>query len=58
MIKSKYEIAEIGVLKGVETAICGIRCIGFRNEAIKILVIYFSYNQKMKDEKNFVIFKY
>ena len=51
---TKGEIAAIGVLKGVQVAVCGMRCIDLRNEAIKILGIYFSYNQKLKDEKNFV----
>ena len=30
-----------------------MKSIGLRNEAIKILVIYFSYNQKIKGDKNF-----
>ena len=35
---TKCEIAGIGVLKGVQTAVCGMKCIDLRNEAIKILV--------------------
>ena len=38
----KYEIVTIGVLKEVQVAVCGMRCIDLRNEAIKILGIYFS----------------
>ena len=49
---TKYEVAGIGVLKGVQVAVCGVKCIDLRNEAIKILVVYFSYNQKIKDHKN------
>ena len=30
-----------------------MKCIDLRNEAIKILGVYFSYNQKIKDDKNF-----
>ena len=47
------EIAGIGVLKGVQVTVCGTKCIELRNEAMKILVVYFSYNQKIKDDKNF-----
>ena len=50
---TKCEIAGIGVLKGVQAAVCGIKCIDLRNEAIKILAVYFSCNQKIKDEKKF-----
>ena len=48
---SNCEIAGIAVLKGVQTAICGMRYNYLRNEAIKIFGIYFSCNQKIKDEK-------
>ena len=30
-----------------------MKCTNLRNEAIKILGVYFSYNQKIKDDKNF-----
>ena len=39
---TKCKIDEIGVLKGVQPAVCGMKCIDFRNEAIKVLVVYFS----------------
>ena len=42
----------MGVLKGVQVAVCGIKCIDLRNEAIRILGVCLSYNQKIKDEKN------
>ena len=29
-----------------------MKCIDLRNEAIKALGVYFSYNQKIKDDKN------
>ena len=48
---SKCEIAGIAVLKGVQTAICGMRYNDLRNEAIKIFGIYFSWHQKINDEK-------
>ena len=50
---TKCEVAEIVVLKGVQVALGGMKCIDVRNEAIKILVVCFSYNQKINDNKNF-----
>ena len=34
-------------------AVCGMKFIDLRNEAIKILGVYFSDNEKVKDDKNF-----
>ena len=49
---AKSEIAGIGVLKAVQMAVCGIRCIDLNiNNTLKILGTYFSYNKKLKDEK-------
>ena len=39
---TKSEIAGIGVLKRVQMTVCGMRSIDLRNEATKILGIYFS----------------
>ena len=50
---SKSEIAGIGVLKGVQMAVCGMKCIDLTNDFIKILGTCFSYNEKLKKEKNF-----
>ena len=50
----KCEISGIGAMKGVQVAVCGMRCINFCNEAIKILGTYFSYNSKIKEECNFL----
>ena len=47
---TKCEVAGIGVLKGAQVAVCGMKCIDLRNEAIKSLGAYFSYNQKIKDK--------
>ena len=46
---TKCEIPGIGVLKGVQAAVYDMKCIDLSNEAIKILGVYFSYNQKIKD---------
>ena len=51
---TKCEIVEIGVLKGVQVAACGMRCIYLCNEAIKNLVTYFLYNSRMKAECSFL----
>ena len=47
---TKPEIAGIGVLKGVQVTIYGLRC----NDALKILDTHFSYNEKLKEEKKFI----
>ena len=45
--KSKCEIAGIGVLKGVQMALCGMECVNLKNNTIKILGIHFSYNRRL-----------
>ena len=52
--KSKCEVAGIGVMKGVKVALCGVECVNLLTNAIKILGIYFSYNKKLENEKNFL----
>ena len=51
--KSKCEIAGIGGLKGVQVALCGMRCVDFVSNIVKILGIYYSYNEKLKIQENF-----
>ena len=34
-------------------AVCGLRCIDLNNDTLKILGTHFSYNEKLKEEKNF-----
>ena len=50
---SKWEITSIGALKGVQVAVCGMRCVDLKNHTLKILGTYFSYNEKLKEERNF-----
>ena len=50
---TKSEIASIGVLKGVQVAVCGMCCIDLKIDTLKILGTHFSYNKKLKEEKNF-----
>ena len=47
----KCEIAGIGVLK---VTFCGMKCIDFCNDTIKITGIHFSYNKEKRIEKNFL----
>ena len=49
--KSKFEVAWIGVMKGVKVALCGVNLL---TNAIKILGIFFSYNKKLENEKKFL----
>ena len=52
--EAKCEIADIGVLKGVSLALCGMDCIDLTKKTIKILGIHFSYNKKLETEENFI----
>ena len=49
---SKFEIAGIGVLKGVKVAVCGLQCAELVLDTMKILGTHFSYNEKLKKERN------
>ena len=43
-----------GVKKGVSMVLCGMDCIDLTEDVIKNLHIYFSYNKKLDQEKNFL----
>ena len=49
---SKCEIAGIGVLKGVQVAVCIMHCVDLNNDTLKILGSHFSYSKKLKEKKN------
>ena len=51
--KSKCEIAGIGLLKGVNVALCGMECVNREKDTIKILGIHYSYNQALENDENF-----
>ena len=51
--KTKCEIASIGVLNGVQVALCGMKCVNLNNETVKILGVHFSYNKNLEQDKNF-----
>ena len=48
--KSKCEIAGIGVLKGVHIALCVMECVNLKTNAIKILEMHFSYNERLEND--------
>ena len=50
----KCEIAGLGALKEAHLAVCCMKCIDLRNEAIKVLGTYFSYNNTIKEKSNFL----
>ena len=50
---AKYEIAGVGTLKGVNVALCGMKCLNLTKETVKILGVHFSYNKKLEHEMNF-----
>ena len=43
----------IGVLKGGQVAVCGMRCLDLNIDTVKVLCTHFSDNEKLKEEKNF-----
>ena len=43
----------MGVMKGVQVTVCGMRCIDLNNNMLKILDTQFSYNEKLKEENKF-----
>ena len=47
-------IAGIGVMKRIKLALLGVVCVNWLTSAIKILGIYFSYNKKLENKKNFL----
>ena len=51
---NKCEIAGLGVLKGVQEAVCGLQNIDLTNDTIKILGVHFSYNKNVQKEKNYL----
>ena len=48
------EIADIGCLKGVTKAVCGLKSVDLSNDTIKILGIRFSNNKKIQMKSNFI----
>ena len=39
------KIAGIGILNGVQVALCGMKCVSLNNGIVKMLAVHFSYNQ-------------
>ena len=51
--KTKCEIAGIGVLNGVQVALCDMKHVNFNNETAKALGVHFSYNKNFSKIKTF-----
>ena len=51
---SKCEVSGIGVLKGGNTALCGVKNVDLTKDCIKIFGFYFSYNAMLSRDKNFL----
>ena len=49
----KCKIAGIGTIKGVNVALCGIKCLHLKKETVKILGMHFAYNKNLKHKMNF-----
>ena len=50
----KCEICGIGVKRGVNIALCGMKCVNLTNDSIRILGVHFSYDQEIVKGKNFL----
>ena len=50
---TKCEIAGISLLKSVNVARCGMKCLDLTKECIKVLGVHISYDRKPQDDKNF-----
>ena len=48
---AKSEIVGIGVLKGVQVAVCGMHCIGLNNDTLKNIRYPFLLQWKLNEEK-------
>ena len=51
--KTKFEIAGIGVLNGLQVELCGMKCVNFNNQTMKILRVHFLYHKNLEQDKDF-----
>ena len=51
---SKCEICGIGAKRGEYVALCGMKSIDLVSESIKILGIHYSYNERVRNENNYL----
>ena len=50
---TKCKIVDIGTLKGVNVALCGMKCFNLTKETVKILGAHFSDDKKLEHDMNF-----
>ena len=43
----------IGVMNGVQVALCGMKCVNLNKETVEILGVHFSYNKNLEQDKKF-----
>ena len=51
--KTKCETAGIGVLNGIQVALCGMKRVNLNNETVKTLGVNFSCNKNRERDKKF-----
>ena len=50
----KSDLCGIGAMKAVEGAFCGVKCLNFLSDSIKILGVHFSYSQSLYNDRNYL----
>ena len=55
--KIKWEIDGIGVLNGVQVALCDMKRVNLNSETVEILGVHFSYNKNLEQDNCEHIFK-
>ena len=50
--KTKYKSTGIGVLNGVQVALCRMKCVYLNTETLKILGVHFSYSKNLEQDEN------
>ena len=51
---TKCELCGIGSLKGVPTALCGVKNVNLTSNTIRILGVHYSYDPVLTNDKNFI----
>ena len=51
--KTKCVIGGVGVLNGIQVALCGMKSVNLNNETVKILGVHFLHNKNLEQDKKF-----
>ena len=49
--KTKFAIASIGVLNGLQMELCALKCVNFNNQTMKILRVHLLYHKNLEQVK-------